>query len=167
MSEPQKLWAADPHQFGPGKIHLIDDEDLARTYCGKIMAAFPGKPVTSGKPSCKICVDAKPKRIQARAQQRAWDEKYRREAEERQRVQEEQNKEWWATYNAYLKTPAWEKRRRLVFSRARGICEGCGEREATQVHHLSYEHVTRELLWELRAVCNGCHERIHEQRRGS
>ena len=32
---------------------------------------------------------------------------------------------------------------------------------ATQAHHLTYEHMGDEFLWELKAVCRPCHERWH------
>lgn len=69
---------------------------------------------------------------------------------------------WWADYDAYLKTPRWRSTRTQVLERAQGICEGCREHEATQVHHLSYKNVGREFLWELVAICDSCHDRVHQ-----
>ena len=66
-------------------------------------------------------------------------------------------------YGPYLASAAWAKKRELVFRRARGICEGCGLVPPDQVHHLSYEHVGNEFLFELVAICHGCHERIHDE----
>lgn len=63
---------------------------------------------------------------------------------------------------AYLKTPEWQLKRQKVISRAGGLCEGCGERGATQVHHLTYAHWKNELLFELVAVCDECHSVCHE-----
>lgn len=65
-------------------------------------------------------------------------------------------------YLAYLRTDQWQERRRLVLTRADGICEGCGVNAATQAHHLTYEHLGNEFLWELKAVCESCHERVHD-----
>ena len=70
---------------------------------------------------------------------------------------------FFADYGPYLKSPAWVRRRSLVLRRAHGICEGCGERQPTQVHHLTYRHVGAEFLFELAALCDQCHERIHEE----
>lgn len=94
-----------------------------------------------------------------RARQQHWQSKREADAAERDR----QNREWWAWYNRYLQSPQWRERRRLVFSRARGMCEGCREETATQVHHLTYAHVGNEFLFELVAVCDECHERLHEK----
>jgi hypothetical protein len=86
--------------------------------------------------------------------ERAW--------REVQREQAEANKEWWRQYNDYLRSSEWFCRHDLVLQRANGICEGCRRRPATQVHHLTYNHVRNEFLWELVAICDVCHERFHE-----
>lgn len=77
----------------------------------------------------------------------------------------EENRAWWGKYNAYLRTPEWRERRRKVFARAGGICECCLERAADQVHHTTYQHVGNEPLWELRAICEPCHEALTERDR--
>ena len=66
--------------------------------------------------------------------------------------QHEQQRQWWRDYDAYLETDEWRRKRELVFQRARGMCEGCREREAKQVHHLTYNNVFDEFLWQLVAV---------------
>jgi 5-methylcytosine-specific restriction endonuclease McrA len=66
-----------------------------------------------------------------------------------------------AQYAEYLQSTAWKEKRRLIMQRCRGYCEGCGSAPATQVHHLTYKHVGNELLFELVAVCDPCHDRIH------
>jgi hypothetical protein len=64
-------------------------------------------------------------------------------------------------YDIYLSTPSWRAKRAKVMKRANGICEGCLERSATQVHHLTYDHIREEFMFELVAVCDECHARIH------
>lgn len=95
----------------------------------------------------------------------AWEERRRAHYALQQRIREneqhQKNAEWWAWYDAYLLTPAWRVKRQKVLERASGICEGCCERRATQVHHKSYEHVGHELLFELVAVCDDCHRILH------
>lgn len=76
-------------------------------------------------------------------------------------IDKQYDRAFWDDYTEYLKSPAWEKRRRLVMLRAAGICEGCRERPATLVHHLTYEHAGNELLFELVALCHDCHEVCH------
>lgn len=70
---------------------------------------------------------------------------------------------FFADYDPYLNSAAWAKRRNLVMKRAGGICEGCGERPPQEVHHLTYEHVGNEFLFELVAICSACHDRLHEE----
>ena len=69
---------------------------------------------------------------------------------------------FFSNYSEYLASDVWEKKRQRVLMRARGSCEGCGEREPTEVHHLTYKHVTKEFLFELVALCHECHERFHD-----
>ena len=64
-------------------------------------------------------------------------------------------------YEQYLQSEHWLAKRLLVLRRAGKFCEGCLERAPTQVHHLTYQHVGEEFMWELVAVCDECHERIH------
>src|SRR5690606_1665469 len=45
--------------------------------------------------------------------------------------------------------------------RAGWICEGCRTRPAEQVHHLTYSHVFDELLFQLVALCEPCHNKAH------
>lgn len=68
-----------------------------------------------------------------------------------------------ATYESYLKSQEWADRRSKVMERAGHRCEGCRNALATEVHHLSYEHVTQEFLFELVAMCGDCHARWHGQ----
>jgi 5-methylcytosine-specific restriction endonuclease McrA len=88
----------------------------------------------------------------------------RQEIEQRHaRIQKRERANWWRWYNQYLESPAWKARRRAVMERAQGLCEGCRTQPAVHVHHQTYVHVGNELLWELVAVCNQCHERCHPE----
>lgn len=80
---------------------------------------------------------------------------------EEDQARESRKREWNRWYSNYLASPDWRQKRRLVFDRANGICEGCRERHATQVHHISYANVGNEFLWELVAICRDCHEKAH------
>jgi len=64
-------------------------------------------------------------------------------------------------YQEYLQSDGWDRVRGKVLDRAKYICEGCGERRATQVHHLTYEDPRgEEMLFNLVALCRDCHEKI-------
>jgi hypothetical protein len=66
-------------------------------------------------------------------------------------------------YADYLRSEEWAKRREKVMQRARLVCEGCCTQPATEVHHLTYAHITQEFLFELVAMCGDCHARWHGQ----
>ncbi|MCA6123532.1 hypothetical protein J6500_16750 [Bradyrhizobium sp. WSM 1704] len=67
-------------------------------------------------------------------------------------------------YDLYLAGPVWAAKRAKVLDRAGGMCEGCRERSTTQVHHITYLHIYKEFLFQLIAVCNECHERLHKDK---
>ena len=96
-------------------------------------------------------------REEATRPERVW----REYAEQRDIEKRRQTEQWRADYEAYLLSPEWDDKRALVLKRSRGICEGCGQVPAAEVHHLTYTHVGNELLWQLVAVCRNCHARVH------
>lgn len=77
-------------------------------------------------------------------------------------LQHRRENSFFLEYEAYLNSPEWRRKRELVLRRAKGTCEGCGLRPAKQVHHLTYRHKMAEFLFELVAVCDECHERLHQ-----
>lgn len=87
----------------------------------------------------------------------------RRQALERER--EEETRQWHEQYEAYLKSPVWQHKRKLVLERDRYICQSCLTQQATEVHHLSYqgynENPGHEPAWQLISVCRQCHELQH------
>lgn len=92
-----------------------------------------------------------------------WEESCSERQKEFDQIKQRQQREWWSTYNAYLNSSAWKRRREAVFARAKSRCEAqlvCQGDHATEVHHVTYQHVGNEPLWELRAVCHRCHEEI-------
>jgi 5-methylcytosine-specific restriction endonuclease McrA len=66
-------------------------------------------------------------------------------------------------YRVYLLSDSWKRRRDKVMKRANNICEGCLTNAATDVHHLSYKNIYNEFAFELIALCNRCHKRIHDK----
>jgi 5-methylcytosine-specific restriction endonuclease McrA len=90
-------------------------------------------------------------------------EKFREEWNRWEREQFQRDAEWWQHYNEYLASDKWQKLRQLVFHRDNGICQGCYNAPATQVHHLTYKNVRSEFLWELVSICDECHARYHDK----
>jgi len=78
------------------------------------------------------------------------------------RLQFNKQNEWFREHAEYLQSDEWRLRRRLVLQRASGRCEGCGLNDATQVHHLKYDNWKAEFLFELVAICDSCHDRLHK-----
>jgi 5-methylcytosine-specific restriction endonuclease McrA len=68
---------------------------------------------------------------------------------------------FWSDYNLYLMSEEWAVKRQKVLTRARYVCEVCHRAEAQHIHHLTYNHVFDERLYELQAVCFRCHDRLH------
>ena len=75
----------------------------------------------------------------------------------------ERSQAFWNWYTDYLRTDAWRAKRAQALKRDSNLCQGCRERPATQVHHLSHAHVGDELLFELVSICDVCHERAHRK----
>src|SRR6266478_158937 len=113
----QKLWAADPHQYGPGKTHIVDHEDERKTYCGRWLKAIPGKYTPTGKATCLTCLNGTVSRVELRKQQALWGEKSEKYREEQAQKLEEKR----AKYRQYLLTPEWRARRNAVMLRAKNI----------------------------------------------
>jgi hypothetical protein len=77
------------------------------------------------------------------------------------RIQRGRSEGFWKEYSVYLNSDDWRQKRTRVLQRAKGRCEGCGVKAATQVHHLTYKHAFAEFLFELVAICDDCHGRLH------
>jgi len=73
---------------------------------------------------------------------------------------ENRKNQWYKEYQEYLKSSEWKVKRGKVLKRDNYICQGCLEKRATQVHHLSYKHVKNEPLFELVSICKECHDII-------
>ena len=87
--------------------------------------------------------------------------KYRRQ-ETRQRLHYMWLDEVWRPwYQRYLSSELWRRRREFIMLRANHVCEMCHDRAATNVHHITYDHVGHEYPEHLLAVCDGCHAKAH------
>jgi 5-methylcytosine-specific restriction endonuclease McrA len=162
-TETFALLRADPHPWGPGRTHLID-EPKEQTWCGKGIDI--GKRIWGPKSqmNCKACLKAQESRARAEENRREW--------EARQREREKENQIWWQRYDTYLQSPAWRDKRRRVLHRAGNLCEGCGVQRAVQVHHRVYPQdcppgselwIAREMLFDLVAICTDCHQALHDE----
>jgi 5-methylcytosine-specific restriction endonuclease McrA len=64
-------------------------------------------------------------------------------------------------YDAYLRSPEWQRKRRHALERADHRCEACGNREQLDVHHMTYENRGQELPSDLVVFCRSCHDQWH------
>jgi hypothetical protein len=73
-------------------------------------------------------------------------------------------------YEEYMQSPVWLEKRWRVMERCKWICEGCGSRKATQVHHVRYPRTevpgsagwcSQEKLYDLVGICERCHREVH------
>lgn len=82
------------------------------------------------------------------------------------RPSDEKREKWNNAKALYLSSDNWKRIRQLKMEQCRGICEartnGC-KVYASQVHHLSYKHIGDEALWDLRAVCTHCHNKVSKK----
>ena len=87
----------------------------------------------------------------------------KRQREEDEREERAKNKqiEWRRKYNEHLNSEEWQAIRALALKRDKHLCQGCMTEPATEVHHLSYENMGQELLWELISTCRACHAKVH------
>lgn len=158
------LWRATGHQWGPGKVHAVAAPG-DKTECGKALIECPGRPVAGVEMDCRSCAKVIATREDRERQRVEWELRDL----ETQRQREEQSREWWASYDRYLASPSWRRKRALVMARCAGQCEGCGQWPASQVHHLRYPRsepgspawIEQEMLFDLIGVCEDCHEAIH------
>ena len=84
---------------------------------------------------------------------------YERRRQECAAFQQQQNAAWWARYSEYLESDKWKLKSRKVIERDK-TCQACLTREARQAHHLTYDHVFDEPLFDLVGVCVQCHDKI-------
>ena len=68
------------------------------------------------------------------------------------------------SYNSYLASDDWKQKRSIVLERDKYLCQGCLKEPATEVHHLNYDDVPNELMFDLVSLCRSCHERVHRRK---
>ncbi len=96
-----------------------------------------------------------------------WNQLFIRYEKKRKQITREKSLDkFLQEHNEYLRTPEWQKRRKLVLERDKHVCQSCLEKPATEVHHKSYRYWKNEPLFELISVCRECHGAITEMNRG-
>lgn len=120
-----------------------------------------GVPVTPKIIHPNLCVDCAAKHLEERRTQQSPNHKPRSVVRAIAR-EREVNAEVILSkqYIDYMQSPQWLVRREAVLQRDEYICQACCERTATEVHHLNYDHLGNEPMFDLVSVCHDCHEQI-------
>jgi 5-methylcytosine-specific restriction endonuclease McrA len=69
------------------------------------------------------------------------------------------------SYDEYIHSVEWRKKRAYVIYLANGRCQKCGKETPLEVHHLNYDRLYREKLTDLQAVCKDCHPKADSERK--
>ena len=165
--EGEKRWVFEENPFQP---HIYGDyrfkpQCIECGQMGRYQATLP----TEDRIAFSDCVHRKEASIYQQEKETERVQKFEEERERRlQEDEEERRREketWWRNYNEYLQSPAWQSKRGKVLRRDDFICQGCFTNEATEVHHLTYEHYNiepgSEPLFHLVAICKPCHDNYH------
>lgn len=56
-------------------------------------------------------------------------------------------------FKKYYKSEVWIRKRERTRRRDKGVCQHCLDRQAVQVHYLTYDHFKHEFLFELSSIC--------------
>lgn len=64
-------------------------------------------------------------------------------------------------YLEYLRTSAWQRKRKQRLALDSYKCQKCGEKKRLQVHHLTYKRRGYEKMSDLVTLCENCHKREH------
>lgn len=68
-------------------------------------------------------------------------------------------------YESYLASALWQRIRKRIYVRAKGVCEACSVRQPEHIHHWSYsvETLLGNRARHLEAVCGECHAQFHQE----
>lgn len=66
-------------------------------------------------------------------------------------------------YDEYIESEDWRKIADKVLKRDKHTCQYCGDAKAKQVHHLTYNRLYDEAMFDLVSVCVKCHDKLHPE----
>lgn len=68
------------------------------------------------------------------------------------------------SYDEYIHSTDWKKKREYVIYLANFHCQICGKGKPLEVHHLHYDRLYREKITDLQALCKDCHPKADDIR---
>lgn len=147
------------------------DNSEACPKCGSFDYQYARKPIEGGVQLRKQCRDCGSISSRSYKQseveniesvpfvnQQKYEQLNEHEYQQYKQQRQEEKESWMVGYSEYLQSPLWKRKREHVLRRDRNLCQRCLEKEATEVHHLTYEHWGNELTSELISLCHDCHE---------
>jgi len=66
-------------------------------------------------------------------------------------------------YTEYLNTNHWKTIRRIKLEQSDYKCQICSDKNKLNVHHNSYDNLTKEPLCDLCVLCETCHTLFHDR----
>jgi 5-methylcytosine-specific restriction endonuclease McrA len=81
----------------------------------------------------------------------------------KKKVKEIHNGKFWELYDEHIKSIDWLNIRQRILQRDKNLCQACLINDAQEVHHLTYQNLGNEFMFELISVCKPCHDRIHNK----
>lgn len=64
--------------------------------------------------------------------------------------------------NKYLASPQWKELKQTKLRQSYYICQVCGTTKKLELHHLTYERLTKERLEDVVILCRHCHQLQHD-----
>ena len=68
-------------------------------------------------------------------------------------------RQWYRT--VYLNSEHWHQLRQKKLAQMGYRCQRCGSSEHLDVHHLNYNYLGNERLFDLQVLCRSCHKLEH------
>lgn len=75
--------------------------------------------------------------------------------------------EFTEAYKVYIKSPKWKLMCKRAYAKYGKRCMACRSTQKLHVHHATYDRFGRELVQDLRVVCDVCHRQIHQTHRAN
>lgn len=155
--------------INPDKIFVnlprVDGAPTKRSFCkncGTTSAMIKMSPSNEWKKLPLLTAEQKEKLQESRYEKRKGFYEFMRT--KRAEYFEKNKEELRANYHTYLKTDKWKILRDKVFKRDNYVCMACLENKAEHVHHLTYDRIFNEPLFDLVSICDACHKNVHEDK---
>lgn len=67
-------------------------------------------------------------------------------------------------YNEYIKSNEWKEKKRTRLEKDNYVCQDCKKSSiALDVHHITYDRLGNEDIFDIVSLCRHCHESLHRR----